>query len=349
MAGKRSGKPPKKARKGTRGGSRPSQAALRKRYRAAGWAGVGLLAGLGLGLLVWSLPGQPPAPGAQAVPGSGEGARTAPPAPPREPAGAAGEELAGPVRELLGRGPRAAIIIDDLGNSWADARRVSQVPYPLAMAVLPGTPYAERTARHAHAAGKEVLAHVPMEPGDPAIPLGTRFLRTGMSRERLTAILESNLEGMPYVEGINNHMGSRLTARGRPMRWVMETLRRRGLYFVDSRTTAATRGLKQARAAGVPAAERDVFLDHDPAEAAVRAQFRKLLQEARDRGTAIGIGHPHPVTLKVLKEMLPKASRRGVEIVPLREVVAVRHWLATKESPESLALHGPENGIGEVP
>ncbi|MEF8793034.1 divergent polysaccharide deacetylase family protein [Thiohalorhabdus sp.] len=257
-----------------------------------------------------------------------------PPQPPGPPTGHGG-------KGLDQRGPRAAIIIDDLGNSRRHASVVSELSYPVAVAVLPQTPHAAQTARQAHASGKEVLLHMPMEPGDSGVRLDGSFLRAGMGREHLLATLRSNLAGIPHVQGVNNHMGSRLTARSRPMRWVMEALDRRGLYFIDSRTTAATKGLKEARAAGLPAAERDVFLDHDPAEEAVREQFRTMLTQAREQGTALAIAHPHPVTLKVLREMLPQASRRGVEIVPLREVVAVRSGQAAKGG--SLAYKGSDN------
>lgn len=311
---------------------RPGKAKLRRRYRAAGWIGSGLVAGLVLSIGIWAaLGGAGPPAGRQATITSPP---VQPPEPPGPPTGDGGSGLGE-------RGPRAAIIIDDLGNSRPQARAVSELAYPLAMAVLPQAPYAAPTARQAHAAGKEVLAHIPMEPGDAAVRLDASFLRAGMGREHLLATLRSNLEGIPHVQGVNNHMGSRLTARSRPMQWVMRALHQRGLYFVDSRTTAETKGLTAARAAGLPAAERDVFLDHDPTEEAVREQFLAMLAQARKEGTAIAIGHPHPVTLKVLRQMLPKASRRGVEIVPLREVVAVRSEQPFQD--DSLAFKESDN------
>lgn len=338
------------------GGKRPSKAERRQRYLAAGWVGLGLLSGLALAVGLWALTqGLAPVTDQRRAARSPDAHEALPAArkPPESPAGheyegdeppgggAPGPAPEAPASGVRERGPRAAIIIDDLGNSRRHARIVTELPYPLAVAVLPQAPHAVHTARQAHAAGKEVLVHMPMEPGDSGIRLDGSFLRAGMDREHLLATLRSNLAGIPYVQGVNNHMGSRLTARSQPMGWVMEALNQRGLYFIDSRTTAATKGLKEAQAAGLPAAERDIFLDHDPAEEAVREQFRALLTRAREQGTALAIGHPHPVTLKVLREMLPKASRRGVEIVPLREVVAVRNGQAAKGG--SLAYKGSDN------
>ena len=317
---------------------RPTAAQRRKRYVAAGWVGVGLLAGLllGAGLLIWQGEPQPGRTMSVHMAPAPEAADP-PPVRPHRPSG----------DELLEGGPRAAIIIDDLGNNWGRARTVSELPFPVAVAVLPNTPFAERTARRAHAHGKEVLAHMPMQPGDASIPLGPAFLRADMGRGELLTTLRANLAAIPHVEGMNNHMGSALTARDEPMRWVMQALRRRGLFFIDSRTTAASRGLDQARSAGIPAAQRDIFLDHHTDQAYVRRQFRKLLKEARQHGTAIGIGHPYPSTLKVLREMLPEAREQGVRIVPVREVVAVRG--RTRPGASRLAYHGPDNEEGEQP
>jgi hypothetical protein len=314
---------------------RSTTAQRRKRYIAAGWVGVGLLLGLVLGaaLLIWQ--DERAASRTMSVQKAPAPEGSTPPAQPPRP----------PADELLAGGPRAAIIIDDLGNHWGRARRVSDLPFPVAVAVLPNTPFAERTARRAHAHGKEVLAHMPMQPGDDSIPLGPSFLRADMERGELLATLQANLAAIPYVEGVNNHMGSALTARDEPMGWVMHALRRRGLFFIDSRTTAASRGLDQARSAGIPAAQRDVFLDHHTDEAYVRQQFRTLLRRARQHGTAIGIGHPYPSTLKVLGEMLPEAREQGVRIVPVREVVAVRGRARPEGS--RLAYHGPDNEEGE--
>ncbi|MFP4560357.1 MAG: divergent polysaccharide deacetylase family protein [Thiohalorhabdus sp.] len=325
------------ARNGSARRKKPSPAQRRRRYLAAGFLGVGLLLGLVAGIGVWMYSGGDSAAHrtVQRTPQVGEGLAEGPSDPQGEGSG------------LRDRGPRAAIIIDDLGRSRAEARAISRLPFPVAMAVLPGTQHAEDTARQAHARKKEVLVHMPMEPGDSGIPLGPTFLRADMDREALLRRLRANLEGIPHAVGINNHMGSAMTADARSMGWVMEALGDHGLFFVDSRTTHKSRGLEEARSAGIHSASRDVFLDHEPTEEYVRGQFRELLKEARQRGTAIAIGHPHPATLKVLQEMLPSASAAGVEIVPVREVVAVRSSEAARAG--TLARSKTNQGEGEAP
>ena len=297
---------------------RPTQAQQRHRYAAAGWVGTGLLIILLGAIVFWALSGQENG-------ATGQGSSGVPLSRHQSPdpkAPTSGEEGAEP--SLLERGPRAAVIIDDLGHDRGAAQRLSALPYPVAMAVLPNAPYTEEAAKQANAHGKEVLAHVPMEPRDDAIPMDGRFLRVGMDRGPFLRTLHEDLIAVPHAEGVNNHMGSALTARDRAMGWVMEGLRHEGLFFVDSRTTGDTRALDSAHRAGIPAAGRDIFLDNERDKDAIRAQFRKLMAEARAKGTAIGIGHPYPETLAVLEEVLDGPVGRGVEIVPVREIIAVR-------------------------
>ncbi|HWX39337.1 MAG TPA: divergent polysaccharide deacetylase family protein, partial [Candidatus Sulfotelmatobacter sp.] len=123
------------------------------------------------------------------------------------------------------------------------------------------------------------------------------------------------LDTVPYAAGVNNHEGSLGTADQQLMDELMPLLRRHNLFFVDSRTTAATVAETTARAAGVPAARRNVFLDDEQSVPAIRKQFELAIRDAREKGLALAIGHPHPETLEVLSEMLPEAERKKVQLV----------------------------------
>ena len=162
-----------------------------------------------------------------------------------------------------------------------------------------------------------------MEPVQyPRIDPGPGALLAEMDPERLLSTFSENLDAFPQVKGVNNHMGSRLTSLEPQMNQVMTVLKKRGLYFVDSRTTAETAGRSCARLFQVPFAERDVFLDHNQSRDAVARQVEKMLQMAEKHGVAIGIGHPHEVTLKVLAEKMAEIKRR-VRLVRPSALVAV--------------------------
>jgi polysaccharide deacetylase 2 family uncharacterized protein YibQ len=217
---------------------------------------------------------------------------------------------------------RAAIIIDDLGNDPGAAKRLLALPYPLTFSVLPDLEHSARTADEAHAHGREVMLHLPMEPqpGAPAPP-GPGEIKVGMTRQEVERILAADLGSVPHVAGVNNHMGSRATADAALMAVVMKVLGRRRLFFVDSRTTAQSAALVAARRAGVPAFYRSVFLDDTETVDYTLGQLRLFRRDIEAQGAAIAIGHPHPTTLAALARFLPELEGDGIELVPASELV----------------------------
>ncbi|MET0067192.1 MAG: divergent polysaccharide deacetylase family protein [Candidatus Thiodiazotropha sp.] len=219
-----------------------------------------------------------------------------------------------------GREIRIGLIIDDLGNQKARGEQLVALPGPLTLAFLPQTPFAWHLASLAYEQGKEIMLHLPME-SDNGLALGRGALTLEMSRERFLRTLRRNLSSVPYLSGVNNHMGSLLTRDPTSMRWLMTELRREGLYFIDSRTTEMTLAERVADTQQIPNSRRDIFLDNIPNEDAIREQLLKLVALARKRGSAIGIGHPYTATIKVLREELPALQRQGIELVPVSEIV----------------------------
>jgi hypothetical protein len=216
-----------------------------------------------------------------------------------------------------------AIIIDDFGYKLAAGRRAIELPGPVACAVLPQTPRGVPLAEAAHAAGKEVLMHLPLQAvGAEDTEPGSIVL--DMSQSQLARAFAGNLASIPHVIGVNTHRGSLLTRHPGHMHWLMQEIDARGnLFFVDSFTTADSIALQLAVEAGVPAVRRDVFLDPDDATATVEREFARLKRLARLRGMAIGIGHLYPATLALLERELPKLSGEGIELVSISDYVAL--------------------------
>lgn len=204
--------------------------------------------------------------------------------------------------------PILALVIDDLGYSFEQAKKVINLPGQHTYAIIPDTTYSKRIAVYAHQFGREIMLHMPMQSAlDRKIEASA--LHAGMNEDQITDSVVSMIEQVPHIRGINNHMGSRLTQMGYMMRPVMETIKKtnQSFYFLDSRTTALSKAYKQALQAGIPALKRDVFLDvnHVNAEA-IAFQYQRWLKKARDKGHAIAIGHPHPATIAVLEQQLPQ-------------------------------------------
>ncbi len=143
-----------------------------------------------------------------------------------------------------------------------------------------------------------------------------------MSARDVSALVNQFLHAVPEVAGVNNHQGSQSTADTALMAELMPILREHKLFYIDSRTTAATVAYDAARNAGVPAAFRNVpFLDDVAQVSAVHKQLERALRDAREKGEAVAIGHPHPATLKALSEVLPQAGAQGVRLVFASELV----------------------------
>jgi polysaccharide deacetylase 2 family uncharacterized protein YibQ len=217
--------------------------------------------------------------------------------------------------------PRLAIILDDLGSDPAAANAIFSLPYPLTISVLPNHAHSVEIAEEAHHRGYEVMLHLPMQAIGEETP-EPEELRPGMSSEDVEGFVNRMVEAVPYAVGVNNHQGSQATADAALMEKLMPVLRERGLFYIDSRTTAATVAYDTARKDNVQTAFRNApFLD-DVAEAgAVRKQLQIAMREARAKGEAIAIGHPHAATLEALSEMLPQVHAGGVRLVFASDLV----------------------------
>jgi polysaccharide deacetylase 2 family uncharacterized protein YibQ len=217
------------------------------------------------------------------------------------------------VRRIL----HAAIIIDDLGENLEVAHQLLALPYPLTFSLLPHLRDSVETAAEARRAGHEVMLHLPMEPeaSSHASP-GKGEIRVGMTSFEIERILQSDLASVPQAVGVNNHMGSRATADPRLMAAVMRSLAGHHLYFVDSRTTAASVALEAARQQGLPAFYRSVFLDDTESVPYTLKQLRQFRRVLENQGAALAIGHPYPTTLAALAKFLPEFERDDVELAP---------------------------------
>jgi polysaccharide deacetylase 2 family uncharacterized protein YibQ len=215
-------------------------------------------------------------------------------------------------------GPLVTIIMDDLGRSTYTAKILVSMPQLVTFSILPGELEAVSVAELAYAAGREVMLHVPMEPqGYPAVNPGRDALFVKDSDAEISRRFDLLLAKIPHVSGSNNHMGSRFTEDARALAPVMESLKEKGLFFIDSRTTGHSRVTEAAQRFGVPTMSRDVFLDNVAEVDAIAREIRRLEGKARRQGMAIGICHPYPETLEALRRELPGLVERGINIVPV--------------------------------
>jgi len=188
---------------------------------------------------------------------------------------------------------------------------------PLALAILPGLPHSKEVALAAHSRGAVVMLHLPMEPKSGEANPGPGALTTAQDSVEIERLFDDALQWAPGAQGVNNHMGSRFTEDTERMKAVLTLIKRRGLFFVDSRTSPESAGFSLAREMALPTAQRDVFLDNERDVAAITGQIEELFKKAARRGHAVGIGHPYPETLEALRRALPRLHERGARVVPV--------------------------------
>ena len=237
----------------------------------------------------------------------------------------------------------AAIIIDDIGQSMEAVERLLAIGLPIAISVLPHQAYSRQAAIRAGEKGQVVMLHLPMEPRSKNNNPGQGALYSFHDGPTLRKLFAEDIQWVPGAVGVNNHMGSRLTEIGESMAPLMEEMRSRGLFFVDSKTSSASVASKVAQGMGVPWADRDVFLDNDRDVAKIIKALELLTARALKNGVAVGIGHPYPETIRALEIYAPKMAAQGVALAPVTKLLQVG-----SEGGGARASHGEASCVGNA-
>lgn len=215
---------------------------------------------------------------------------------------------------------KVAIIIDDIGYLYQPAEDLLQLPANLTFAVLPFTPYGEELAQAAHRRGREVMLHLPMATLHGLVPRDRGLIPKTWPDDRIAAQLDADLQAVPWVAGIDNHMGSAGRHDGRYMNAIMKEAAHKHVYYIDSVTDVSV-AEKYAELNQVRFARRDVFIDHYRSMRDNEASIERLIKIALKQGRAIGIGHPRQGTAAAIRAMLPRFRQAGVTIVPVSELL----------------------------
>jgi polysaccharide deacetylase 2 family uncharacterized protein YibQ len=249
------------------------------------------------------------------------------PAPPSPPSPrpvqphAAQPQPASPPPQASVSSPRVAVIVDDLGGRRDVFDPLRDIRRPLTVAVLPGLPLSEWTAREAAAAGMEVILDLPMEPYRfPEVDPGPGALLMAMSPQEMQAQIGAHLASVPGAVGVTNHMGSRMTEDRARMRTVMEVLAGRRLFLVDGLSSNLSLAYDEAKSLGLRAGRRQVIVDHKGGEAGDRVRWDEVASWAERRGEVIVIAHGHPLTARLLREYVPRWEARGIRLVPVSQL-----------------------------
>lgn len=219
---------------------------------------------------------------------------------------------------------QVAIIIDDIGHDLGPVRELLKIDAEITFAILPLCRHTIDAAEAVHAAHREILLHLPMEPASyPREKPGKGALFTDMNEKELLFQLDKNLAAVPYISGVNNHMGSKFMADEEKLRLIFARLKEKKLFFIDSRTTPNSKALAASEKSGLPLASRKIFLDNNRDYKEIYKILAGIARdtEAGDVSPTIIIGHPHPGTIRAIKEANAMLRDKGIVIVPASKLI----------------------------
>ena len=223
-------------------------------------------------------------------------------------------EVAVPVKGKI------AIVIDDWGYNLDNQYILEQIKYPFTASVLPRLYYSKEISAQLHKLGFQVILHLPTEPHEK-YRLEKNTILTSMGEQAIINIIAQDLADIHFAIGVSNHMGSKATEDLRTMSTVLNELKKRNLFFLDSRVSPKTICSNLAARLHVGFAKRDIFLDNKEEAEYIKGQIYKLKRKAQMYGYAIGIGHDRKITLEVLKATMPELEREGYKFVFVSELV----------------------------
>jgi polysaccharide deacetylase 2 family uncharacterized protein YibQ len=217
---------------------------------------------------------------------------------------------------------QVAIIIDDIGYDLGPVRELLKIDADITFAILPLCSHSREVAEMLHKARKETLLHLPMEPNSyPKEKPGNGALFTDMNSEELIFQLEKDLASVPYVSGVNNHMGSKFMADEDKLVLIFNKLKKRKMFFIDSRTTVNTQASAAAEKVNIQMASRKVFIDNDRDYNEIYRKLLEIAQNSSDVSPVIIIGHPYPETIRAIKDASQVLRKKGILIVPVSKLI----------------------------
>ncbi|MGH6798463.1 MAG: divergent polysaccharide deacetylase family protein, partial [Roseiarcus sp.] len=215
--------------------------------------------------------------------------------------------------------PRIALMVGGLGlNAEGTQSAIAKLPSAVTLGFAPFGSAIEERAAEAREAGHETVLQAPMEDfSDSAGGLGPHMLRTSASDvENIDSLrwLMSRFTG--YV-AVVNYLGGKFTADRRDISPILKEIATRGLGYLDD--GASPRSVTQDLTAtlAMPSARADLVIDANTAPEAIDAALARLLDLARQRGSAVGVASASPASVERLARWTDGLESKGVALVPL--------------------------------
>lgn len=242
-----------------------------------------------------------------------------------------------------------SVIMTETGLATAlTERALEDLPPEVALAFSPYSPDLKDWIAEARSKDREALVLLPMEPGTyPKDDPGPKALLTRLSDKENANNLAEILAAAEGAIGVMNFMGSRFMLDESKLAPVFTSLREKGALFVENSSAITTIASTLAPQARLPYLAADLRIDDKATDADVRQQLLALEKLALDKGYALGIAQPYPVTFNLLKSWAENLESRGVELVPLSALWKIKQQRSINQPQQSETE--PENGEGQPP
>jgi uncharacterized protein len=220
---------------------------------------------------------------------------------------------------------QVAIIIDDIGYDLGPVKELLKINADLTFAILPFCTHTREAAEMLHRAQRETLLHLPMEPDSyPREKPGNGALFTDMNDEELVFQLEKDLAAVPYISGVNNHMGSKFMGDKKKLSLIFSKLKKKNLFFIDSRTSANTKAFAASEKVGLPVVARKIFLDNSRDYNEIYNNLINIAKNNGDVSPVIVVGHPYPETIRAINDAIKVIREKGISIVPVSQLIKAK-------------------------
>ncbi|MDC0336523.1 divergent polysaccharide deacetylase family protein, partial [Pseudodesulfovibrio sp.] len=107
------------------------------------------------------------------------------------------------------KGPKLAIVIDDIGENMKVLKGLVGLNFPVTLAVWPNASNTRASVELIAQKKRDLIIHFPMEPqGYPTYNPGDDALFVSMTADEIKQRVAENVSKIPEAIGVNNHMGS---------------------------------------------------------------------------------------------------------------------------------------------
>lgn len=205
------------------------------------------------------------------------------------------------------------VVFDDGGQNVSQLKKCVALPFPVTVAVLPRLAHSAESARIVRQSKNEVILHQPMQAMNLNVNPGAGAIKPEMTENEVFATLSQNIAEISPIAGMNNHEGSLITENEVLVSFILQAASEKGIYFLDSRTSSATKVPSVAMEMGMGWYQRDIFLDNQKTRENYLAELKKGLDIANKKGHVIMIGHVWSAESlpDFLEEAYPELALKG--------------------------------------